>query len=184
MKPLASGIQHCFNSRPRVGATRSPWSPLLDTVFQFTPPCGGDSAYRSTPGLWMRFNSRPRVGATRMETAVTLNNVFQFTPPCGGDTGLRDKLAKQSVSIHAPVWGRPSRLGASTTIPLFQFTPPCGGDCGFFSISAIFHDLLTDQDWTQYTRLALIQQQQCRNRLEFPRTNPVDSVILWFAKTW
>ncbi len=107
--PASSYYLFSFNSRTRVGATVprpsekvirrvSIHAPVwvrpvrgqgisLTPTFQFTHPCGCDSAnhYKVPPPIC--FNSRTRVGAT-------LHNY--------------DKQQSENVSIHAPVWVRPS----------------------------------------------------------------------------
>ena len=82
----------------------------LTPTFQFTHPCGCDSAnhYKVPPPIC--FNSRTRVGAT-------LHNY--------------DKQQSENVSIHAPVWVRPTGSTGSNCSTWFQFTHPCGCDCLF-----------------------------------------------------
>ena len=46
-EPLHLSVRQCyFNPRPLAGATVTVVGPVLTTVFQSTPPCGGDCGYR------------------------------------------------------------------------------------------------------------------------------------------
>ena len=58
-----------------------------DTVFQSTPPCGGDA----------HAVDRPLTQAQ-----------FQSTPPCGGDHRRGYRQVVSLISIHAPLRGRPT----------------------------------------------------------------------------
>ena len=73
-----------FNSRPREGATNHLKKNHPFTIFQFTPPRGGDGL-----SSW--------VGNTYL---------FQFTPPRGGDHYFFLDPLQYPISIHAPARGR------------------------------------------------------------------------------
>ena len=118
-----------FNPRPRAGATSGAELALGETMFQSTPPRGGDAVNcdirddgvvsihapaRGRPDhqcsllTAICFNPRPRAGATSVTTSRTRQPLFQSTPPRGGDLYCRAELRPQSVSIHAPARGRRS----------------------------------------------------------------------------
>ena len=64
---------------------RTSWA-TSTTLFQFTPPRGGDKS-----------------SAGNKSSSI----VFQFTPPRGGDDDqVIHETSAVSISIHAPAWGR------------------------------------------------------------------------------
>ena len=77
------------------------------SLFQSTPPCGGD--HGPCPS-----------GRSRKK--------FQSTPPCGGDMLTENISCINIISIHAPLRGRHAITRTSMGLLLFQSTPPCGGD--------------------------------------------------------
>ena len=98
----------CFNSRARVGATRTPLiRSAISLVFQFTRPGGRDRRHPIHLPHPTCFNSRARVGATRVSSFRVPLLLFQFTRPGGRD------LATAS---------------APTSVKRFQFTRPGGRD--------------------------------------------------------
>ena len=97
--------------------------------FQFTHPCGCDSAnhYKVPPPIC--FNSRTRVGATlRILPSWEGTTSFNSRTRVGATPYLFQLSAKHDVSIHAPVWVRLSRTCGPTQSNWFQFTHPCGCD--------------------------------------------------------
>ena len=90
-----------------MGATFSRSRRREVSVFQSTPPYGGDPTDLVVyPGM-SHFNPRPRMGAT----AYAAENIIGW-----------------EISIHAPVWGRPFPIFVPAAFVLFQSTPPYGGD--------------------------------------------------------
>ncbi len=169
-----SSISMRFNPRPRAGAnirnvevakvlkvsihapargrTDTAERATGDTMFQSTPPRGGEHS-ALTRAAWGRcFNPRPRAGANaRPLTASLRHGLFQSTPPRGGEpNSRRGRVTNPAVSIHAPARGRTDRgygrarhLRVSIHAPArgrtagstpkrsngrFQSTPPRGGE--------------------------------------------------------
>ena len=119
-----------FNPRPLAGATLSrpgfdcriaisihaplrgrpaiPYRPIVDRVFQSTPPCGGD--YFETirgPGRRISIHA-PLRGRLFIKHRFPGHVQFQSTPPCGGDVRSIMVLISSLISIHAPLRGRPA----------------------------------------------------------------------------
>ena len=80
---------------------------MYASVFQSTPPCGGDLIVPESSSAAMNFNPRPLAGAT----IQFIGQIFFFV-----------------ISIHAPLRGRPGYIQNSKRMMAFQSTPPCGGD--------------------------------------------------------
>ena len=97
-----------FNPRPGEGGdTPAVRMIVKSSLFQSTPPRGGDRRFRIGYGALQCFNPRPREGAT---------------------TNAQPCQQSYCVSIHAPARGRPIfPVVPMTRIP-FQSTPPRGGD--------------------------------------------------------
>ncbi len=120
------------------------------TLFQSTPPCGGDLRWKKQKLSSKNFNPRPLAGATVKIYARDWSRRFQSTPPCGGDRNPPDNPHRQPdfnprplagatchkyqhdnytiISIHAPLRGRPTAVSSRGLSWSFQSTPPCGGD--------------------------------------------------------
>ena len=162
-----------FNPRPLAGATRysdfrrqcdpiSIHAPLRgrpsahcamvpNSLFQSTPPCGGDrkrlacwmmiqhfnprplaGATCPLPGQGQRrcdFNPRPLAGATSPLLPTSSSRPYFNPRPLAGATKwyLWDGQ-KYIISIHAPLRGRPQKPAKRRRKRRFQSTPPCGGD--------------------------------------------------------
>ena len=130
------------------------------SLFQSTPPYGGDlEAHEETVGA-EDFNPRPRMGATAEHGNNHRVIQFQSTPPYGGDDktyygvgyqqdfnprprmgATEDKPsvpAAARISIHAPVWGRLLAIAFVARLYRFQSTPPYGGDISLPLISKLY----------------------------------------------
>ena len=121
-----------FNSRPRMGATgddlkecyacgisiRAPaWGRLIGgptsdsrPLFQFAPPHGGDSCWRSSQCAGYYFNSRPRMGATGRTSGPASTRHFNSRPRMGATIQPFEDALVTRISIRAPAWGRRSFL--------------------------------------------------------------------------
>ena len=86
MRRVVDG-ERCFNPRPRAGATLAGPTCRTGTVFQSTPPRGGDVYAWRCASPSCSFNPRPRAGATVCRS--------------------HNRSCTQ-VSIHAPARGRPA----------------------------------------------------------------------------
>jgi len=99
----------CFNPRPRAGATFCGFFHPFRSVFQSTPPRGGDPRPEAKRKDVACFNPRPRAGAT--------------SPP-------RCSLFPSPVSIHAPARGRRNGCGRDRN-QIYCFNPrPRAGATG------------------------------------------------------
>ena len=99
------------------------------TLFQSTPPCGGDAKRRRRGrafeiSIHAPLRGRPLPGNRRRKMQR-----FQSTPPCGGDKKYSwFWFHPGAISIHAPLRGRLVTNLYEDRVGEFQSTPPCGGD--------------------------------------------------------
>ena len=118
-----------FNPRPLAGATSVLARLFMTSLFQSTPPCGGDARQQDAllPGhisIHAPLRGRPVVGLTILAAAV-----FQSTPPCGGDRpGPPAYRRAPQFQSTPPCGGDHSHCQSGTASGPFQSTPPCGGD--------------------------------------------------------
>ena len=142
-----------FNPRPLAGATQADAAKIMITLFQSTPPCGGDPfngstgkaalLFQSTPPCggdvkylyrYPRkndFNPRPLAGAT-VFALVLLFEYSDFNPrPLAGATidGVFI-LGCVNISIHAPLRGRPLHLDTWLLPRYFNPRPLAGATSG------------------------------------------------------
>ena len=77
------------------------------TIFQFTPPRGGDGRQIFSCPPLTYFNSRPRVGATLCHLPGQLSRkYFNSRPRVGATFHMSFSTSPSHISIHAPAWGR------------------------------------------------------------------------------
>ena len=123
------------------------------SIFQSTPPCGGDATTSKCSCKGTYFNPRPLAGATvAFQHRVVFPPDFNPRPLAGATFGIKTLDPNGKISIHAPLRGRQMRnciimqkgefqstppcggdlwpSGVTGNITLFQSTPPCGGDSG------------------------------------------------------
>ncbi len=87
-----------------------------DSIFQSTPPHGGDSVKPSSFRRMAIFQSTPPHGGDKETGTVYLVwSKFQSTPPRGGDRPENLPAVSGKISIHAPSRGR--RMGADLRMP-------------------------------------------------------------------
>ena len=145
----------CFNPRPRAGGDiRRLYTSVCSSMFQSTPPRGGD---RSTSGHWSAacrvsihapargatpigvshdavercFNPRPRAGGDSCSSSRMgcPDQCFNPRPRGGRPTRAAGDRASAMVSIHAPARGATLAVAdLRLTNEQFQSTPPRGGD--------------------------------------------------------
>ncbi len=145
-------LLRCFNSRPRMGATRAklvgckrcshvsihapvwgrpPKNPSVSRTktFQFTPPYGGDVTTSPIVAPWVQFQFTPPYGGDgRNLHQMRPHRRFNSRPRMGATQRRHLQICRYTVSIHAPVWGRRSAHWLRSVGMSFQFTPPYGGD--------------------------------------------------------
>ena len=112
---------HDFNPRPHAGATFPQLHNSLNSVFQSTPPCGGDKQRRGSsppPIISIHAPMRGRPLLFRMSRGR-----YDFNPrPHAGATGqFPQGHSLITISIHAPMRGR--RHIRITCLPYADFNP-------------------------------------------------------------
>ncbi len=133
--------------RGRPGTPVSFW---IRSLFQSTPPCGGDyiskgSRYRLRISIHAplrgrldadflavvakSFQSTPPCGGDPLTLVLPSGFLtFQSTPPCGGDAWSCLNQSQQSDFNPRPLAGATGAFRGVLVSTGFQSTPPCGGD--------------------------------------------------------
>ena len=114
---------------PHGGDSVKPSSFRRMAIFQSTPPHGGDKETGTVYLVWSKFQSTPpRGGDSCLMALPPPLRRFQSTPPRGGDSAYADSLCNIPISIHAPSRGRLELQRLHSREAGFQSTPPRGGD--------------------------------------------------------
>ena len=97
-----------FNPRPLAGATYLCFCPSSVSVFQSTPPCGGDIQC--------------------LDDVRIIDSISIHAPLRGRHLETDNPRKIADISIHAPLRGRQGQYFNILPFLIFQSTPPCGGD--------------------------------------------------------
>ena len=115
---------------PRGGDKSSAGNKSSSIVFQFTPPRGGDDdqVIHETSAVSISIHA-PAWGRREAHSAhFSGHTYFNSRPRVGATHVLCRQYGVFRISIHAPAWGRPCWPGICEISQIFQFTPPRGGD--------------------------------------------------------